>query len=82
VISARQKDDLPGLGANFDTLSTQTGAAVVACRHRRANSGYLPGFFSENPRPKATTALTRWESEPRLGAEMYATWVECASQNP
>jgi hypothetical protein len=79
VISARQKD----LGANFDTLSThQTGAAVVACRHKRANSGYLPGIFSGNPRPTATTALTRWESEPRLGAEMYATWVECASQNP
>jgi hypothetical protein len=54
----------------------------VACRHRRANSGYLPGIFSENPRPKATTALTRWESEPRLGAEMYATWLNAHLKIP
>jgi hypothetical protein len=48
VISARQKDDLPGLGANFDTLSTQTGAAVVAADTDVPIPVTFPDFFGES----------------------------------
>jgi hypothetical protein len=49
VISARQKDDLPGLGANFDTLSThQTGAAVWRADTDVPIPVTFPDFFGES----------------------------------